>query len=691
MVREDQLEEMLGVVSQTFLGLTVNCARCHDHKFDPIPQKDYYRIKAVFEGVWQPTQGEELKADGRALLTPTEQRSMDQLLNPLRSRIKDTEAALGDVHRAARRSLETPSAGTHPSAVWTFDADMRDSLGPLHLSATDDVEIRDGRLRLTSGKDSATLATPPINFDVREKTLEAWVYVRKLPDKPATILRIRNRSGFRGAAVDGIQYAAGKRNQWENLSTVRFRTEDVDGSPEDTASGERVHIAIVYSADDTIRLYRNGQPYGKPYKPQIDLPVGRLQTYSRDDAVIEMTASKDLELEEARFYTVALTPEQVADSYKSGGKGLTADDLVRAMNPEQKVLRTNLLRELKQARAEYAATKKPDKVFAADPRPPETTHVLIRGDVNNKGERVTPGAVSCIQGLSPDLGLSFHAPEAERRLKLAAWIASPDNPLFARVMVNRVWHYHFGTGLVKNPNDFGFNGGTPSHPELLDWLAQEFIRGGWSLKKLHKLILMSQAYQQSSTYVPEAAEKDADNRLLWRYAPMRLPAEAVRDAMLAVSGQLNASMYGPSFRPFKIVKNTGSYHSYEPVDSAEPDQQRRTIYRMNVNSGGNPLLDALDCPVPSVKTPQRSVTTTPLQSLSLMNNPFVQRQAKALAERLSREAPDTSSRVQRAFLLAFGRPAQAEELASAISLVGQHGLESFSWGLFNTSEFVYVH
>ena len=183
-----------------------------------------------------------------------------------------------------------------------------------------------------------TIATSPINFDVREKTLEAWIYVRKLPEKPATILRIRNQSGFRGAAVDGIQYAAGKRNQWENLSTVRFRSEDVDGPPEDTASGERVHIAIVYSSDDTIRLYRNGQAYGKSYKPQIDLPVGRLQTYSRDDAVIELTASKDLEVEEARFYSVALTPEQVAESYKSGGKGITEDDLVRAMNPEQKAL-----------------------------------------------------------------------------------------------------------------------------------------------------------------------------------------------------------------------------------------------------------------------------------------------------------------------------------------------------------------
>jgi hypothetical protein len=202
---------------------------------------------------------------------------------------------------------------------------------------------------------------------------------------------------------------------------------------------------------------------------------------------------------------------------------------------------------------------------------------------------------------------------------------------------------------------------------------------------------MSQTYQQSSKFDSKAAEKDAENRVLWRYSPIRLPAEALRDAMLAVSGRLNRSIYGPSFRPFKIVKNPGSYHSYEPVDSAEPDQQRRTVYRMNVNSGGNPMLDALDCPVPSVKTPQRSTTTTPLQSLSLMNNPFVQRQAKALAERLSREADDTASRVRRGFLLAFGRLPQAEEAASAVALVDKHGLESFCWGLFNTSEFVYVH
>jgi len=223
------------------------------------------------------------------------------------------------------------------------------------------------------------------------------------------------------------------------------------------------------------------------------------------------------------------------------------------------------------------------------------------------------------------------------------------------------------------------------------WLSSLLIRKGWSVKKLHKLILMSQAYQQSSQFDARAAEKDAENRLLWRYSPRRLEGEAIRDAMLAASGKLNPKMYGPSFRPFQVVKNSGSYHSYQPVDSDDPELQRRTVYRMNVNSGGNPMLEALDCPLPSVKTPKRTATTTALQALSLMNNAFVQRQSKAFSERLTKEAADTSSRVQRAFLLALGRRAGPDELAQSVSLVEQHGLETFCWGLFNASEFLYVH
>jgi hypothetical protein len=325
-----------------------------------------------------------------------------------------------------------------------------------------------------------------------------------------------------------------------------------------------------------------------------------------------------------------------------------------------------------------------------EPRTPEPTHLLIRGDVNRKGNLVSPGAPSCLSSLPGDLSLRPDSPDADRRLRLADWLTNPSNPLFWRSIVNRVWHYHFGAGLVESPNDFGYNGGKPSHPELLDWLAAEFLRSGGSLKSLHRTIMLSDAYRQSSRFDSAASAKDSSARLLWRFPARRLDGETVRDAMLQAAGLLNGAMYGPSFRPFEIVKNAGSYHSYEPVDSSAPEFQRRTVYRMNVNSGGNPMLDALDCPLPSVKTPKRSSTTTPLQALSLMNNPFVDRMAKALAARVFSERAGASEQIERAFQLVLNRPPREEEAASAAALVASAGLESLCWGLFNTSEFLYA-
>jgi hypothetical protein len=300
-----------------------------------------------------------------------------------------------------------------------------------------------------------------------------------------------------------------------------------------------------------------------------------------------------------------------------------------------------------------------------------------------------PGALASIRGLSANLELDASATDAERRRKLAEWIANANNPLFARVMVNRVWHYHFGAGFVENPNDFGYNGGHPSHPELLDWLAGEFIRGGWSIKKLTRTIVLSETYRQSSQFNAEAARKDAGNRLLWRFGPRRLEGEEVRDAMLAVSGKLNPQMFGPGFRPFKIAK-MGTYRRYDAVDSEDPDQMRRTVYRMTAAGGGNPMLDALDCPLPSIKTPKRPVTTTALQALSLMNNEFVWQQARAFAARLEKELPSADERIARAFQLTFGRPPDQLEMESSLSLIAEHGLRTFCWGLFNATEFLYV-
>jgi hypothetical protein len=263
------------------------------------------------------------------------------------------------------------------------------------------------------------------------------------------------------------------------------------------------------------------------------------------------------------------------------------------------------------------------------------------------------------------------------------------NPLTARVMANRIWHYHFGQGIVATPNDFGFSGDRPSHPALLDYLAARLVDGGWSLKQLHKLMVTSAAYRQSAASRVDAAARDADNRLLWRFSPRRLEGEAVRDAMLFVSRELNGAMGGPSFRPFEVTTHGSDF--YHLKDKLGEEYNRRTIYRINVNSGKSPLMDALDCPDPSVKTPLRRVTTTPLQALALMNNSFVQRQAKLFAQRTLRESGSNVPRaVDAAYRSALGRAPSGQERAEAVNHVGRYGMENLCWVLFNSTEFVYV-
>jgi hypothetical protein len=243
---------------------------------------------------------------------------------------------------------------------------------------------------------------------------------------------------------------------------------------------------------------------------------------------------------------------------------------------------------------------------------------------------------------------------------------------------------------VGSPSDFGFNGDRPSHPELLDWLADEFVRSGWSVKHLHRLIMQSATYRQSARPNAEAAAVDADNRLLWRYPARRLEAEAVRDAMLSVGGNLDPRMGGPSYRPFTIRVFNSTF--YDLLDEASPAMQRRTVYRMSVNSAKNALLDSLDCPDPSVKAPRRAVTTTPLQALGLMNNSFVLRQSKQFADRVSKEAgSDPAARVTLAHRLVFGREPSAAERERAVGHVREHGIESLCWVLLNASEFLYCN
>jgi hypothetical protein len=331
-------------------------------------------------------------------------------------------------------------------------------------------------------------------------------------------------------------------------------------------------------------------------------------------------------------------------------------------------------------------------VYAVTPQQPEVMHQLNRGDPAQPGAVVAAGGVAALGGLQADFGLRPEAPEAERRLRLAAWITDPRNPLFGRVIVNRLWHYHFGAGLVETPNDFGFNGGRPSHPELLDWLATELLEHHGSLKHLHRTIVLSATYRQGSRHDAAAARVDAGNRWLWRKPPLRLEAEVLRDALLRVAGQLNLRMDGPGFQDFTITQAPGTPATFfTPLHREGPEFNRRTLYRTWARGGGNPLLDTFDCPDPSATAPRRAVTTTPLQALALLNNALALQMARLFAQRLEREAGrDIDMQIDRAYLLAFGRLPGATERQVARQAVQQHGLVVLTRAIFNSNEFVYV-
>jgi hypothetical protein len=258
------------------------------------------------------------------------------------------------------------------------------------------------------------------------------------------------------------------------------------------------------------------------------------------------------------------------------------------------------------------------------------------------------------------------------------------------VIVNRLWHHHFGTGIVDTPSDLGVNGGRPSHPELLDWLASELVESGWRLKPLHKRMVTSRAYRQASVVRPDGLVADSAARLLWRYPPRRLEAEPLRDTILAVSGSLNKKMGGPGFDLFE--PNTNYVKVYVTKTSFTDDDFRRMVYQTKPRAELDSFFGAFDCPDAAQVQPARTVSTTPLQALNMLNGGFLLDQADRFAARVTQEAgPDPARQVARAVLLAFGREAHPDELAAGVSLVTAHGLPILCRSLYNAAEFITVY
>jgi hypothetical protein len=331
------------------------------------------------------------------------------------------------------------------------------------------------------------------------------------------------------------------------------------------------------------------------------------------------------------------------------------------------------------------------QVYAVVSHAPRPIHLLRRGNVEQPRGLVTPGSLSCLPGLPSDFTLAESTNEGSRRAALAEWIADSRNGLTWRSIVNRVWHYHFGRGLVDTPNDFGHHGSRPTHPELLDWLAVDFRDNGQSLKRLHRLILLSATYRQSSRFDAASAKLDADNRFLWRMNRQRLDAESIRDTVLAVSGKLDSRMGGPGFELFRFKDDHSPVYDYEAPDRADnPQAWRRTVYRFVVRSVPNPFLDCLDCADPNLNTPVRNTTLTALQALALLNDPFMVRQAGYFANRLQALSEDPRAQIEASYQLVFGRPPRPEEREALLGYVKKHGLANACRLLFNANEMVFV-
>lgn len=385
---------------------------------------------------------------------------------------------------------------------------------------------------------------------------------------------------------------------------------------------------------------------------------------------------------------------------------IQSEDIDEIITPEQQVIRKQLLKQIE------ALNKTRPRPYAAamgmgDRKDPGKMHVYLRGNWRTKGDEVQPGVPTVLSD-GKDLV------SANRRLQLADFIASPDNPLTARVAVNRMWKYHFGHGLVRTTSDFGLTGDRPSHPELLDWLAIEFMGGGqppsnaWTWKRMHKLMALSNTYRQSSQHNEQAAAKDLDNRLLWRMNPHRLEAEALRDSILVVSNKLNKQMYGPGIYP-RIdpdIVGTGSRPRW-PLDAQDNNETfRRSIYIFVKRSVLLPLAEVFDCPVTVVSAPSRATSTVSPQALALMNNEFVLEQAKFFAERVATEVgTNRQQQIARAFQIALHRKPNAQEQTWSLNFLQSQtdgyarkkqeqpdaaALRDFCHALMNLNEFLYV-
>ncbi len=351
--------------------------------------------------------------------------------------------------------------------------------------------------------------------------------------------------------------------------------------------------------------------------------------------------------------------------------------------------KAELRRELNQVNAEIAKHPSPAPVWVGNRNANDAKgpfHVFVGGNPQRKGAAVVSASLSTLSEVAPVYQLVKDDAEGFRRDTFANWVTHKDNPLPARVLANRLWHYHFGTGIVDTPNDFGYMGGRPTHPALLDFLAIKLKEEGWKLKAMHRLIMLSQTYQRAATFQPDAAKVDGDSRLLWRFPPRRLSAEEIRDTMLTVADKLNPKMGGPGFRLYRYMQDNVS--TYEPLDVHGPDTYRRAVYHHNARASIVDLMTEYDQPDCAFSSPKRAQTTTPLQALTMLNHQFTLDMADALASRVGDETPE--EQIESLFRIAYQRAPSLTEKTRLATAVRQSSLRAVCRAVLNSSELIYL-
>ncbi len=677
--RDDMVANTIG----TFCSATIHCAQCHNHKFDPITQEDYYSLQTVFSALDRTDR--KYYADDATNARFTE----------LTRRQRETDAALA--------SLEEP---------------LKKTAGEKFTALTRRI---DGASKAAAQKQGNT--SPDFGYhSAISKTQDAvkWVQVdlgKTTPIDHVTILPCYDDFNAIGAgfgfpvrfkieASDDPEFKSNVALLWrrhdatfmadfKNPGLVAFTT---GGAKDDGIAGRYVRVTAVKLA---------------PRKDDFIFALAELQVFDADGKNVAqgrpVTALDSIEAP-PRWRKANLTDGIAPVAQTPGEKEQLVKErdalLLSFADEATKTKRATLLAESKRIAGELKTLPAPSLVYAggihtgsgtftgtgANGGKPRPIFLLARGQVTQPGKEMAAGALSAIHFAPARFTVAPGAPEGERRAALAKWITDPRNPLTWRSIVNRVWQYHFGRGLVETPNDFGRNGGLPTHPELLDWLATTFrddMHG--SLKELHKLIVTSATYRQSSLGNPAAEKMDANNALLWRQNRRKLEAEAVRDSVLAVSGTLDLSAGGPGWQDFVIEHPQHSPHyEYGLANPDDPKTWRRSIYRFIVRSQTHPWMTSLDCADPSMRVDRRNESLSALQALALLNNGFMLTQSHRFAARLQREAPDLSAQVKRAHQLAFGRTPAPAELEKLTAFAKANGLPNLCRVLLNLNEFTFV-